>query len=164
MKNCRTGIALVVLMLGCNAYASDKVNDKRVVADSADTPDKFAQVIDEVHQEMGPGGRYEFIKSDAKAQVENDLNAMDALIKKAGSVEAMTQTTKVELFNRQEHLNGVLSHNDGNRLVCEHKAPMGSNIPVTTCKTVAEIEKMRRDAQKFMQDGDRHGWGATNNH
>jgi hypothetical protein len=156
-------VAVAAVMLAAPALAA-KVEEKRVAADNADTPDKFDQVIDEVHQEMGTGGRYEFIKPDAKVQVDADLTAMDAMIKKAGSVSAMTPTTKVELFNHQEHLNGILTHNDGNRLVCERRPPMGTNIPVTTCKPVAEIEKMRRDSQKMMQDADKRGWGATNNH
>ncbi|MEP6941056.1 MAG: hypothetical protein ABI846_14915 [Rudaea sp.] len=153
-------IAMLSLCAGA-AFGSDKVNEKRVAADSADTPAKFSQVIEEVHQEMGEGGRYEFMKSDAKAQVDADLTAMDAMMKKAGSVGAMNEQDKIALFNRQEHLNGILTHNDGNRLVCERRAPMGSNIPVTMCKTVAEIEKTRHDAQKKMQDSDRYGWGPT---
>jgi hypothetical protein len=161
-----TGVASSLVfasLVSVSAFAA-KVEEKRVAADNADTPAKFDQVIEEVHQEMGTGGRYEFIKADAKAQVEADLTAMDAMIKKAGSVSAMTQATKVELFNHQEHLNGILTHNDGNRLVCEHRPPMGTNIPVTTCKPVAEIEKQRRDAQKMMQDADKRGWGASSNH
>ena len=38
---------------------------------------------------------------------------------------------------------------------------MGSNIPVTMCKTVAELEKQRREAQKMMQDADKRGWSPT---
>jgi len=149
------------MVLSVGAWASDKVIDKRVAADTQDTPEKFEKLIDELHQEMGPGGRYEFIRSDSKAQVEADLAAMQALLKKSGSVATMSKQDQVDLFNHQEHLNGILVHNDGNRLICEHKPPMGSNIPVTMCKTVAEIEKQRRDAQKMMQDADKRGWGPT---
>jgi hypothetical protein len=83
------------------------------------------------------------------------------MLKKSGSVAGMSKQEQVDLFNRQEHVNGILTHNDGNRLVCEHRPPMGSNIPVTMCKTVAEIEKMHRDSQKLMQDADKRGWGPT---
>jgi hypothetical protein len=114
-----------------------------------------------LHTDMGPGGRYEFIHADSKAQVDADLAAMQALLKKSGSVAKMSKQEQVELFNHQEHLNGILVHNDGNRLVCERRPPMGSNIPVTMCKTVAEIEKQRRDSQKMMQDADKRGWGPT---
>jgi hypothetical protein len=96
---------------------------------------------------MGTGGRYEFITRDDKAKVDSDLAAMSAMLQKYGSVAAMTQLEKVQLFNTQEQLNGVLTHSDRNRLVCEHKAPLGTTIARTTCQTVADIEQNRKDGQ-----------------
>jgi len=52
----------------------------------------------------------------------------------------------------QEEVNGILHHNDNNRLVCEHVAPVGSHLPVTTCRTYGEILGQRRADQKFLQD------------
>ena len=118
----------------------------------ADTPDKFAATATQIRAEMSPGGRYEFIRPDDKGKAEADLNSMAAMLQKAGSVAAMKEEEKVQLYNTQEHLNGILTHSDSNRLVCERRAPVGTNIPLTTCKTVAEIERARRDSQKYMQD------------
>lgn len=134
------------------AGAAEKVNEKRIVAETADTPQKFEQLIAAVHQEMAEGGHYEFIRPDAKAQVDADLAAMSALMQKAGSVAKMSEAEKVQLFNHQEHVNGILTHSDSNRLVCERRPPMGSNIPVTMCKTVGEIEHERRKSQKYLDD------------
>jgi hypothetical protein len=53
---------------------------------------------------------------------------------------------KVALFNAQEEINGILDHNDNNRLVCEHVAPVGSHRPITTCHTYAEIMRQRQNA------------------
>jgi hypothetical protein len=64
----------------------------------------------------------------------------------------------VQLFNTQEHLNGILTHSDSNRLVCERRAPVGTNIPVNSCKTVGQIEKERKDSQKTMMDQQSNGW------
>jgi hypothetical protein len=33
-------------------------------------------------------------------------------------------------------------------VVCEREYPIGSNLPVTKCRTAAEREQLRRDAQK----------------
>ena len=131
------------------AVAGDKVVEKPV---AADTPEKFAEVAAQIRKEMGPDGRYEFIRPDDKAKANTDLDTMAAMLQKAGSVAAMKQNEQVQLFNTQEHLNGILTHSDRNRLVCERRAPVGTNIPQNTCKTVAEIEKMRRDSQKYMRD------------
>jgi hypothetical protein len=134
------------------AFASDhdgKVVEKPV---AADTPEKFAQTEAQIRADMAPGGRYEFIKPDEKAKAEADMTQMDRLLQKSGSVNAMTQAEKLELYNTQERLNGILTHNDTNRLVCERNTPLGTHIPVTTCKTVGGIERERREAQKTMQD------------
>ena len=147
------GLMLATLMLCAGgAGAAEKVNEKRVVVEAADTPDKFEQLIAAVHQEMAEGGHYEFIRPDAKAQVDVDLTAMAGLIKRAGSVAQMNQDDKIQLFNHQEHVNGILTHNDSNRLICERRPPMGTNIPITTCKTVGEIEHDRSKSQKFLDD------------
>jgi hypothetical protein len=140
-----------VLALGL-AMAADKVVEKPIVAD---TPEKFAATAAQIRKEMGAEGRYEFIRPDDKAKADADLDAIAAMLQKAGSVSAMAEGDRVQLFNTQEHLNGILTHNDRNRLICERRAPVGTNIPQNTCKTVAEIEKMRRDSQKYMNDHSR---------
>jgi hypothetical protein len=128
---------------------ADQVIEKPV---AADTPDKFAKTTDEIHQEMSAGGRYEFIRPDEKAKVETDLHTMAAMLRKSGSVERMTQIEKVQLFNTQEHVNGILTHSDSSRLVCEHRAPTGTTIPRTTCQTFGEAERSRKATNKFLQD------------
>ena len=145
-------------VLSPQAFGADgkgNVDTQRV---KSDTDAAFAQTATDVRSEMTVGGRYEFITGDEKAKVNADLDAMAAMFKKFGSVAAMSQPEKVQLFNMQEHLNGILTHSDRNRLICEHKPPLGSNIALTSCKTVAEIEKMRRDAQKMATDQTSNGW------
>ncbi len=152
MKVLMSFVATAVLLSLNPAFASEKVNEKRVAAESADTAEKFDQLIAAVHQEMAEGGHYEFIRADAKAQVDEDLATMSALVRKSGSIAQMNQDDRIALFNRQEHVNGILTHSDSNRLVCERRPPMGSNIPVTMCKTVGEIEHERRKSQKSLDD------------
>ena len=137
-----------MLCLGAVA-AADKVVEKPV---AADTPEKFAETAAQIRKEMGANGRYEFIRPDDKGKADADLDAIAAMLQKAGSVSALPEGDRVKLFNTQEHLNGILTHSDRNRLVCERRAQVGTNIPQNTCKTVAEIEKMRRDSQKYMND------------
>jgi hypothetical protein len=138
------------------AAASDgKVLDKPV---EADTPAAFATVAATIRGDMRDGGRYEFIRPDDKAKVGADLDEMATMLQKSGTVAAMSQSDKVRLFNIQEHVNGILTHSDRNRLVCEHRPPMGSNIPLTSCKTIAEVEKARRDSQKMSMDQNSNGF------
>jgi hypothetical protein len=156
MKNHSRLSLLLFLMLtfvSLNSAADGKenggVNEKPV---AADTPEKFAPIAAQIRADMNTGGRYEFITATDRAKVGVDLNAMQGLLQKSGSVAAMTADEKVQLFNYQENLNGLLTHHDSNRLVCQHNAPLGTHIPVTTCHTVGEIERVRRESEKGMQD------------
>jgi hypothetical protein len=140
-----------LLALSLTAGAADKSESRF----TADTADKFAEAVTAVREQMSPGGRYEFITVDNRAKAEADMDKMSALFHQRATVEQMSQDQRIALFNAQEHLNGLLTHSDRDRLVCERRAPIGTNIPVTTCKTVAEIEKARRDSQKYLHDHDR---------
>ncbi len=143
-------LAAQVLCIGAGiTWAADGVIQKPV---AADTPEKFTQTAEQVRKEMGAGGRYEFIRPDDKTKVNADLDSMAAMLQKSGSVGAMKEDEKVQLFNTQEHLNGMLTHSDRNRLVCENSAPTGSNLRRTTCMTVGEIELKRQRDQKGIQD------------
>jgi hypothetical protein len=137
------------LLFAVSASATDQVVEKPV---TADTPEKFAQTIAALNHEMDTGGRYEFISPDQRGKVEADLNSMASMLQKAGSVDAMPERDKVHLFNTQEHVNGLLVHNDSNRLICEHRAPLGSTIPITMCRTVGEIAHSRKAGQKMIFD------------
>ncbi|MEP6483911.1 MAG: hypothetical protein ABJB01_05635 [Rudaea sp.] len=119
---------------------------------TTDTPQTFAVTQASIQKQMESGGRFEFIKPSDKAAANNDMNSMAAMLQKAGSVEALSSNDKTALFNMQEHLNGLLARNDNQRLVCEHNNPLGSHIPTTTCRTYGEIERQRRDSQRYLDD------------
>ena len=142
-------VAILMMLAGSSALAEEVV--KKPV-DTADTPDKLQAVIDSVHAEMAKDKRYEFINPTQRRDVDNDFAAMMALMTKAGSVAAMREDDRVKLFNAQEHANGILTHSDRNRLVCERRQKMGSNLPVNECSTVADIERNRANSQKLMLD------------
>jgi hypothetical protein len=138
-----------IVAFGSLSYAADGVVEKPV---GADTPEKFAIAVKQIQAEMSTGGRYEFMRPDDRGKVSADLDTMQGLLSKAGSVDAMKMEDKIRLFNTQEHVNGVLVHNDANRLVCERRAPVGTSIPQTTCRTVGELERSRLANNKYMQD------------
>ena len=141
------GGTLGVLLSVGQTFADEAIKNRV----AADTADKFQAVAAEIRKDMNPGGRYEYITPDNKAKVESDLTAMTEMLQKAGSAGALPERDKVKLFNTQEHLNGLLTHSDSNRLVCERTAPVGTTIPKMTCQTVAEIERNRREGQRSIR-------------
>jgi hypothetical protein len=136
---------------------------KKIVA--ADNPQAFADLAASIRLEMESGGRFEFISAGDKAQVNADLDKMQASLNKNGPVSGMKIEDKLALFNTQEHVNGLLTHSDSNRLVCERSNPLGSHISQTTCRTYGQIERDRLHTKKELDDagmkwptGKRAGW------
>lgn len=150
-------VGILIVLCAFSAHADDVVK-KRV--DAADTPDKFQAVIDSVHAEMVVDGRYEFVHPDQRRDIDNDFATMLTLIRNAGSVTAMKEPDRVKLFNAQEHVNGILTHTDRNRLICERHAAIGSHIQTNTCQTYAEVERARAGSQRYMTD---HGLDQNTN-
>ncbi|MGO4503964.1 MULTISPECIES: hypothetical protein [unclassified Dyella] len=118
----------------------------------ATTKDEFAAVADHVRQQMAPGGRFDSVKAGDQATVDRDLSSMESLYDKFGTVDAMDQSAKVDLYNKQSEVNAILTRNDGNREVCEQVKPMGSNIPKTVCKTQRQINEENDQSQRMKQD------------
>jgi len=149
-------LALALAGFSAHGENSDDENKGRVIAKPvlADTPEAFATQARWIEDEMEPGGRYEFAKAADKQRVKVVLEQMGTLLQRAGSVAAMDQGTKVVLFNDQEEINGLLTHNDANRLVCESRQPVGSHIPVTHCHTYRQIEETARNTKAGMQQYD----------
>lgn len=151
-------IAAMLLSLCCvSAYAQDAKTDKYGVIEKpvlADTPDTFAEQTQRIHEDMQTGGRYEFTSPTDRQKVDRLLDQMASLLQSAGSVDAMNHDTRITLFNDQEEVNGILKHNDSNRLVCESRAPIGSNILRTVCHTHGQIETAARNTKQGLMEFD----------
>ena len=140
--------ALVVLA-GSSVHAAGN-SDKSMVIEKpvvADTPETFAQQAAWIEKEMQPDGRYEFTKPADKQRVNVLIGQMSNLLQRSGSVASMDHDTRVQMFNDQEEVNGLLKHNDANRLVCQSYQPIGSHIPTTTCVTYRQREETARNTK-----------------
>jgi hypothetical protein len=145
LKTWLVGVAVGAVLLQVGI-----VQAKTDVVVKADNKDDFTAVVAAVHQQMQPGGHYEFTSNKDRAAIDTQFSGMQSLFDKYGTVGQMDQGAKVQLFNEQEAVNAILTHNDSNRLVCEHIAPLGSNIPKTICKTYGQIQQEQRDSQHYL--------------
>ena len=118
----------------------------------ADTKETFTPLAASVQSEMGPDGRYAYIKPDERVKVEAGLAEMGKLFEQYESVDAMDKATKVRLFNDQETINAILTLRDRDRLICERGAPTGSRIVSTSCHTYGELEAAQQASRKFMDE------------
>lgn len=112
------------------AFAKEKVFN-------VDTRESLAADSQNIRSEMRKGGRYEFVQTKERGQVDDALAEMGALFDRYGSIGAMNQDAKIKLFNDQELVNAILTRRD-ERIVCKNEAPLGSHIRVTTCHAHAD--------------------------
>lgn len=105
------------------------------------TPETFQPQIDRIRAGFEHGGRYEYINQDNKETVNQGLDSMLALIRKNGTVAAMSTPDRIALFNAQEKVNAILTHSDSNRLICEKEQQPGSLMRITTCHTYADLRR-----------------------
>lgn len=138
---------LVIPAIQANARPKSNVDEHPMLVK---TLDGFQTDSERIRKEMEAGGKYDNISARDKARVEARLGDMLKLLQSGVAQSAMTQNDKIALANAQEEINGILSHNDNNRLVCRRVAPVGSHLPVTTCQTYAEVLAERRATQHQM--------------
>ena len=144
-------IALSVFTLQF-AVAKENYHEKTI---NADTKEAFATVVAGVRSEMVDGGKYEFVQTKERVQIDEKFNDMTTLFDQYGTVSAMTQDAKIRLFNDQEVVNSILTKRDRDRVICTNKAPIGSHIPVTSCHTYAQEVEAREGTKKILSDWSR---------
>ena len=153
-------VAFVVV--GGSSWAAEKPQP----AVTADTKDAFTEVASKTRDQMKEGGRYSKVTAAEKSKVDARLDEMGQLFDQRGSVAQMSGDEKVRLFNAQEEVNSILAKRDNDRLICRNEAPIGSHLPVKTCKTVGEIERQRQadsHGLEKLQKRAAQGPGATGN-
>lgn len=147
-------VALALVLAALPAVAKENYHEKTL---NADTREKFQAVAESVRNEMQPGGRYEYVKTQERATIERSLAEMDALFAATGGVENMKQDDKVKLFNEQEIVNSILTRRDRDRVICEDKPKLGSHVRTTNCHTYGQEEEARRGSQDTMGEWTRRG-------
>ena len=135
---------------GAPTAAIPEENGKPVV--KADSKENFEAVVAAIHQQMQPGGRWQYIDARERTTVDGSLADMGKLYDQFGSVDKMDQAAKVRLLADQSTVNAILTRKDGDRLICETVMPVGSHLPVKTCKTYAQIQAEQNGAQEFLRN------------
>lgn len=131
------------------AVSIPEQNGKPVV--KADTADDFQAIVAAIHQQMQPGGRWQYIDPRERATIDGSFADMQTLYDKFGSVDKMDQAARVRLLADQSTVNAILTRKDGDRLVCATVMPVGSHLPVRTCKTYAQMQAEEHGAQEYLR-------------
>jgi len=134
---------------GAPAAAIPEQNGKPVV--KADSKENFEAIVAAIHQQMQPGGRWQYIDARERTTVDGSFADMGKLYDQFGSVDKMDQAAKIRLLADQSTVNAILTRKDGDRLICQTVMPVGSHLPMKTCKTYAQIQAEQNGAQEFLR-------------
>lgn len=136
-----------VMVFSTSLAAKDKV----APAINASDKGSFDAVSSWVRKEMTPGGRYSAISTVERGRVDARLDQMSSLYANTADIAHMTEAQKYQMLNDQEEVNAILAKRDNDRVICKREIPVGSHIPVNTCRTAAEIEIRRRNDREYLQ-------------
>lgn len=142
------------LLTSTAAFAVDKYPFKPDL--DKQNVESFDMQAAKVRQEMDKGGRFQNIKEEDRAKVDEGLTFMHDLIVANGSVAAMKEDDRIRLFNRQERINALLTNSENKRIICEKSYEPGSLFRSTTCKSVAERAQRERDSKNTLEAAQNH--------
>ena len=137
-------LALVLFVLAC-APAFAKDDQPTVEFDPATFSAQKQRLIRSLDSK-----EYFEISDENRQKVVDALDRMERHLTGITSVEQLEEPQRIAVFNDQELVNALLTGaREDSRLVCKREKKVGSNMPTTSCMTVAQ----RREAQETAQRG-----------
>ena len=82
------------------------------------TAQDFAQQATTVRSGLQPGGEYASLSARNRDRVMRNIDFMSALMQRRGSIQAMSGSERVQMFNAQSQTNRLLSGDSSNSVTC----------------------------------------------
>ncbi len=116
-------------------------------------PKVFEEQRQALEQEIATGETYRSIAKADKQQVNEALERLSGLLAGITSVSQLNESQRLKVFNDQQLVNNLLTQAAADsRLVCTRETPVGTRLPIKTCKTVGERRREREVAQDALRD------------
>ena len=114
----------------------------------------FVAMKSKVNKDFEKGDRYSEILPEDRQKVTKALERMDARWQKAGDTAQLSPDQRVEMVNDEQLVDTILQHAAiDSRVICHREDPIGSHLPKTSCRTVAQQKREQEKAQSSMRDG-----------
>lgn len=132
--------------------SSGKTVDKPVV----DMSSPFEEQKKSIEADLADGETYSEISGKDRDLVKTALQRISNALASSGSVDALADGKKAEVFNDQELVNNILTNaGEDSRLVCTREKKVGSHRTTTRCETVAQRRRAAEESQKAMRENQR---------
>ena len=134
---------------GSNTAIETKASSNQPVV-KADTKANFEAVEAAIKQQMGQGGRWQYVTPGERTTIEGNFADMAKIYDRYGDVAKMDASVKMRVLADQGSINAILTKRDGDKLICKSEIPVGSHLPVKTCRTYAQMQAEERLAQRSL--------------
>lgn len=146
------GKLVLAAVLGMAITPAVAAGDDAARIDAARITD-FPAYRSATEKELAGGEKYKEITPESRNRALMLLGQMDELVGRTGSVDTLLPAHQLEVFNRQEELNQILSlAAEDSRLICRRERPTGSKLPINNCLTLAERRRTREGGREYLRD------------
>jgi hypothetical protein len=133
---------LSLLLVPLLASASFTTTDtRRILAEQQDIRAESEQ----------PMGKYSRFNDTARARLHRAQDTIFAILSEDKALEQLRKDQQVELMNAIEEVKAVLAENENDKLECWRERKTGTTMKVTRCETVAQRERIMKDAQAWKE-------------
>jgi len=153
-------IALMAILVSFAAFGKDEISNEPAVKKITD-PVEFKALTTDLQKQMDSGGRYEFVKPEERKRVSADFDKIQALLEKQASGSTLNQNEIADQYTAQNEANAIFHKRDSERVICERRKPIGSNVPITMCNTYAELQRVHDSSQNYMREEQKRSPGIV---
>lgn len=119
---------------------------------SATSAEEFRKQADALRAEMNAQGKHASLSSADKSRIGKQLDNLQKLYDNRAAGKEFKRSDEAKLVNASEEINGILSGNEDDRLVCEQVRKLGTNRTERVCMTVAERNERREEAARDLRN------------
>ncbi|MGY1529584.1 hypothetical protein [Luteimonas sp. A649] len=112
----------------------------------------FAEQREQVMADLADGETYAELAPEDREKVVAGLGRMQRLLGTHASASELHPNDRATLMNEQEQVNNILTQaSKDSRLVCNRETPVGTRMPTTVCRTVAERRRLQDDSRRNLE-------------
>lgn len=88
---------------------------------------------------------------DEVAEVRRQQDIVFAALDGVDDIEALDDDARLEVYNAQQTINGIITKNTANTPICRREATLGSHRQRTVCMTPAQRAEAADNAQRMLE-------------
>lgn len=160
MQRIVTGLAGIALAFFLAACASTNTDTRSPQPDPVEperlTIPEYREFLSELDVAIKNGEPRELNSTEMERYLDIS-SRLGVLLARYDSIDEMSETRRIELFNLQETLQATVIGKREDQLLCRRTRTVGTHFRETRCLTVSEWEQRREQAQEYMRDKF-HSW------